>query len=132
VSDSEQYDTFRYEVKNCRCQHGKLVRLLAADDKVGLFFAPSLLRVIDRNLSVWYSHVMGKQRMTFGQKLRQARRSVTPDLTQEAAAKLAGVHSLTWSRWECDKRVPDVTQLEAIAAALGTTAARLIEEPKHG
>jgi len=68
---------------------------------------------------------MGKQ---FAERLKQIRNATKPRITQVEAARRAGVHSLTWSRWERGAASPDVTQLEAIAAALGTTAAKLIEE----
>jgi len=65
--------------------------------------------------------------MQFSDRLKQARRSLIPAVTQAAAAKVVGVHPITWSRWERGELTPDVDMLKKIAKTLKTKPSKLVD-----
>jgi transcriptional regulator with XRE-family HTH domain len=61
---------------------------------------------------------------TVAENIRQWRRD--RELTQQAAAGLAGIGQSEWSRYESGERLPRLNRLALVAAALQITSAELI------
>jgi len=64
--------------------------------------------------------------MSFGRNLRSAREAAK--LSQEQLARKLDVVVYTVSKWEQGAHEPPLTMIRRVAEALGTTAARLVEE----
>lgn len=64
--------------------------------------------------------------MTFGEKLKQARKEA--GLTQEQLALKLGVSRSAVAKWETDKGLPDVSHFKTIAWALGVSVDCLLDE----
>lgn len=52
-------------------------------------------------------------------------------MTQEDLAKLLNVSRKTVSKWECERGLPDITQLPRIAKLFGITLEELIYTPEE-
>ncbi len=68
-----------------------------------------------------------KERSPFAKRLAELRRRAK--LTQEAAGAIVGVEPSAWSHWEAGRREPRVSDLAAIADALGVEVAELLRPP---
>lgn len=66
--------------------------------------------------------------MTFGEKLKQARKKV--GLSQEELAGTVNVSRSAIAKWETDKGMPDVSNLKVIAQVLNTSIDYLLEDGK--
>ncbi len=64
--------------------------------------------------------------MTFGEKLRQARKEA--GLSQEQFAEKMSVSRSAVAKWESDKGMPDVDNLKAMASMLGVSIDYLLQE----
>ena len=65
----------------------------------------------------------------FKETIKELRKS--KKLSQEELAKMVGVSIDTIRRYELGEREPRITELQALAAALGTTVASLMGEPEE-
>lgn len=64
--------------------------------------------------------------MTFAEKLKQARTQA--GYTQEELAAILAVSRPAIAKWESGRGLPDVSNLKAIAQALGTTVDALLSD----
>ena len=64
--------------------------------------------------------------MSFGRNLKSAREAA--GISQEQLARKIDVVVYTVSKWERCEHEPPLTMIRRVAEALGTTAARLVEE----
>lgn len=64
--------------------------------------------------------------MTFGEKLRQARKNAS--MSQEELAVKMNVSRSAIAKWETDKGMPDVQNLKAIANVLNISIDYLLDE----
>lgn len=67
----------------------------------------------------------GQEKMTFGQKLRAARKSV--GLTQEQLSERLLVSRQAITKWESDKGLPDIENLKQLSALLGVSIDYLLD-----
>ncbi len=58
----------------------------------------------------------------FGERLRSARKKITPKMTQARLAEIVGVEPPSVSRWETGVDFPEDGRLSVICAALGVSA----------
>ena len=64
--------------------------------------------------------------MTFGEKLREARKAA--GLSQEQFAEKMSVSRSAVAKWESDKGLPDVNNLKVMAQLLGVTIDYLLDD----
>lgn len=64
---------------------------------------------------------------TIGSRVRYARKGAR--LEQKELAQILSVNPVSVSRWETDKRVPDLETLQKIADATGVSLAELLTAP---
>ncbi|MGT2803143.1 helix-turn-helix domain-containing protein [Streptococcus henryi] len=64
--------------------------------------------------------------MTFGEKLREARK--TAGMTQEQLANMLSVSRQAITKWESDKGIPDVENLKILSKTLGVSIDYLLDE----
>ena len=64
--------------------------------------------------------------MTFGEKLREARKEA--NLSQEEFAQKAGVSRSAVAKWESDRGMPDVENLKVIASLLNISLDYLLDD----
>ena len=64
---------------------------------------------------------------TFCERLRTLRKRA--GLTQEKLADLIGVHETTIRRWEKNERQPRISEIKALAKALGVSENDLLNDP---
>lgn len=64
--------------------------------------------------------------MTFGEKLKQARKEA--GLSQEQFAEKMSVSRSAIAKWESDKGMPDITNLKRMARLLGVSLDHLLDE----
>ncbi len=64
--------------------------------------------------------------MTFGEKLREARKAAK--MTQEQLADILSALRQAITKWECDKGIPDVENLKLISQALGVSVDYLLDD----
>lgn len=76
---------------------------------------------------ITYRSVTESVLVDWGERVRERRERL--GLSQEAVAELAGIRQGTWSKIEAGRHEPRIAQKFAIAAALGTTPAKLFPYP---
>ena len=65
-------------------------------------------------------------KMTFGEKLREARK--TAGMTQEQLAATLSVSRQAITKWESDKGIPDIENLKLLASVLGVSIDYLLDD----
>ena len=66
-----------------------------------------------------------QEKMTFGEKLRAARKSA--GLTQEQLSEILLVSRQAITKWESDKGLPDIENLKQLSALLGVSIDSLLD-----
>ncbi|WP_166822585.1 helix-turn-helix domain-containing protein [Thalassoroseus pseudoceratinae] len=67
----------------------------------------------------------GEVRKRVGRNIKTAR--VAGGWTADQCAEIVGVSRATWFAWENGSRSPDIDRLDAVAAAVGVTAAEIVK-----
>ena len=70
-------------------------------------------------------HIQMEENMTFGEKLKSARKSAA--LTQEELAEKLMVSRQAITKWESDKGMPDIENLKSLSKLLGVSIDYLLE-----